>query len=267
MTEAPDELAAFLRARREGLSPEDVGLPPGRRRRTPGLRREEVAQLADIGTAWYTMLEQGRQGRPSDAVLLRLSEALRLSTAESRHLFALADRPPPDADAPPTASLPETIELLLDAVMPNPAYAADRLWNVLAWNEGAAALFGLSSSAGAGERNMLRRFFSREARVDDPDWQTTARTMVASFRVEWARNPAQPALRELLDDLLEDSAAFGQLWALHEVKEPTDGLKTIHHPLHGRTTYTLMALRPPSLPGALIMVYFPATRASAASAR
>jgi transcriptional regulator with XRE-family HTH domain len=258
VTKPPDELAAFLRARRQALSPEDVGLPLGRRRRTPGLRREEVAQLADIGTAWYTVLEQGRQGRPSDAVLTRLAEALRLTATESRHLFALADRPPPDRDPPASGTVPDTIGLLLDAVMPNPAYVADRLWNILAWNGGAAALFGLDPAASARERNMLRRFFNRKARLGDPDWQTTARTMVASFRVEWARDPAQPALRELLDELLGQSAAFGQLWALHEVKEPMDGLKTIHHPLHGRTTYTLMPLRAPSLPGALIMIYFPA---------
>jgi transcriptional regulator with XRE-family HTH domain len=258
MTEQPDELAAFLRARREALLPEDVGLPSGRRRRTPGLRREEVAQLADIGAAWYTMLEQGRQGRPSDAVLKRLAVALRLNATESRHLFALADRPPPDRDTVTATSVPETVELLLAAVMPNPAYVGDRLWNMLAWNEAAAALFDLDGAADT-DRNMLLRFFSRKARTEDPDWQATARTMVASFRVEWARNPVDPALRRLLDELLDRSPYFAQFWARHEVHEPMEGLKTIPHPMNGRTTYTLMPLRAPSLPGALIMIYFPTT--------
>ena len=256
MTEQPDELAAFLRVRREALLPEDVGLPSGRRRRTPGLRREEVAQLADIGTAWYTMLEQGRQGRPSDAVLERLAAALRLNATESRHLFALADRPAPERDTATATSVPETVELLLAAIMPNPAYAADRHWNILAWNEAAAALFGLDDAADS-DRNMLRRFFTRKARTDDPDWQATARTMVASFRVEWARNPADPALCQLLDELLDRSPHFAQFWARHEVHEPMEGRKTIPHPVKGRTTYTLMPLRAPSLPGALIMIYFP----------
>src|SRR5882672_660204 len=136
------ELGAFLRSRRERLAPGDVGLPDGARRRTPGLRREEVALLGGVGTTWYSWLEQGREVRPSVETLSALARALRLDPAERHHLYVLAGRPPPDDRARAPEEVGEPLRRMLDSLADQPAYVIGRRWDVLAWNRAAAAVFG-----------------------------------------------------------------------------------------------------------------------------
>ncbi|MDG3444118.1 helix-turn-helix transcriptional regulator [Nitrospirillum amazonense] len=248
--------AAFLRDRRRHLDPASVGLPVGRRRRTPGLRREEVAQLADIGTAWYTALEQGRDVRPSDQVLANLARALRLTAVERDHLFTLAGRRPParlegTGDGVDAQSL-----VLLRRLEPDPAYIVDARWDVLAWNQGAADLFRFDAEAPAYARNMLWRYFTRSPSPEErSDWNATARALASIFRGQSAAHANDPRFRTLIDDLLAASDTFRRVWPGQEVRALCAGRKWLDHPLRGRQEYDFVPLSLPSMPGASLMVY------------
>src|SRR5437868_5837754 len=159
-SERRQALADFLRQRRARLSPTDVGLPPGFRRRTPGLRREEVAQLANMGTSWYVWLEQGRDVHPSAQVLESLAQALRLTLNERRHLFLLAGQPLPPRAFPLEESASPTLQRVLDDLNPNPAYIMGRRWDYLAWNKAANGLFSISEATSPYTRNLLWRVFT-----------------------------------------------------------------------------------------------------------
>ena len=153
-------LADFLRQRRARLSPTDVGLPPGIRRRTPGLRREEVAQLANIGTSWYVWLEQGRNVHPSAPVLESLAQALRLTPNERRHLFLLAGQPIPPPVSPAQESIGPALQQVLDDLNPSPAYVMGRRYDYLGWNKAADALFAISEASSPYARNLVWRLFT-----------------------------------------------------------------------------------------------------------
>src|SRR5215469_5480641 len=180
-------LADFLRKQRAHLSPADVGLPPGLPRRTPGLRREEVAQLANVGTSWYIWLEQGRDVHPSAQVLESLAQALRLTLNERRHLFLLAGQPPPAQVSPVDESVSPAIQQMLDDLNPTPAYVMGRRWDYLAWNRVADKLFTMTDSSAPYERNLVWRLFTNPTMLERANWEPLARGTLAEFRIASAR--------------------------------------------------------------------------------
>ena len=226
------ELGAALRSWRERLRPTDVGLPAGQRRRTPGLRREEVAGLAGVSVDYLTRLEQGRGPRPSPAVLTALARALRVTDAERDHLFHLAGGAPPPPGRIRTAVRPAVLRLM-DRFTDLPALLLDAKTEVLAWNPMAAALLGDLSSIPPHLRNIARQAFGpADDRVGtDPDERERLdRALVADLRRSAARYPDDPGLRRLVDDLLATSATFARLWALRELDERHGDVKRVHHP-------------------------------------
>jgi transcriptional regulator with XRE-family HTH domain len=234
------ELAEFLRSRRERITPAEVGLPAGSRRRTPGLRREEVAQLAFISTEYYSRLEQARGPRPSAEVLSGLSRALRLSGAERNHLHHLAGAPP----GPPPGPSREVRQSVLDLLQRLPQAAAivtSAAYEVIAWNDLAAALMEDFSALPRRRRNLVRRVFlgpgqpgSRLYGVSDAD--AFARHAARRLRATAARYPDAPEVTELVDDLLAGSEEFRRLWASHDVSAEPTLCKTFQHPVVGQIT-------------------------------
>lgn len=231
------ELAGFLRGRRERITPAEVGLPAGPRRRTPGLRREEAAQLAYISTEYYTRLEQARAPRPSREVLAGLARALRLSDAERAHLHHLAGAPP----GPPPGPSREVRQSILDLLQRLPqavALVVSATYEVLAWNALAAALMEDFSALPRRDRNLVRRAFlgpHQEGRrlygVSDAD--QFAHTSVQNLRAAAARYPDDPEMAGLVRELLAGSPDFARLWAAHDVAAETALCKTFQHPLVG----------------------------------
>lgn len=223
------ELSDFLRTRRAKIVPSDVGLADGPRRRTPGLRREEVALLANIGTTWYTRLEQGLPINVSADVLGAISRALRLTSDERRHLFLLGGLPLTIAAHDEERVSGLTLRVL-NALDPSPAYVRGRRWDVLAWNRSADALADFSSATGP-RRNIVWRLFRDEAsQCRYGDLKCIMRRCVANFRSVAAKYPDDPAFTELIDDLRTNSPEFRQLWAEHDVLGSTEGLKHFLHP-------------------------------------
>lgn len=250
------ELGAFLRSHRERLTPVDVGLPPGRRRRTPGLRREEVAQLSGLSATWVTWLEQGRPVAMSVRALASLAQALRLSRAERAYLFALAGKPEPRQDAEP--AVPSALLASVQAIAA-PAYLLDRQWTALAWNAAAASLFVGWLDPDSEERNLLRAMFlspALQALVED--WPHRAARLVAEFRVHSLRHAEDPPTRALIERLLEDSPAFAQAWRSQDVEERQGGRRGFHHPARGLVYYEQLSLVPPASPGLMLAMLLPA---------
>ncbi|MER0479715.1 helix-turn-helix transcriptional regulator [Streptomyces sp. Edi2] len=231
------ELGDFLRSRRERITPADVGLPAGPRRRTPGLRREEVAQPAFISTEYYTRLEQARALHPSREVLAQLARALRLSDTERDHLHHLADAPP----LPPPGPSREVRQSIVDLLHRLPGAAAiviSATYEVIAWNDLAAALMEDFSALSRRDRSLLRRAFlgpHRHGRrlygVSDADAFT--RTSAQHLRAAAARYPTDPEVTGLVQELLADSAEFARIWAAHDITARPTPCKTFAHPLVG----------------------------------
>lgn len=215
-----EELASFLRRRREQVTPEAVGLPPGGgRRRTPGLRREEVAQLSGVGVTWYTWLEQGRPINASVQVLDAIARVLNLGPAERWHLYRLAEVPGvPVSHA--SEVVPPDVLCVIDALEPNPACAYNGRYDLLACNESYAALFPALANATGIERNALWQMYARplcDAPVTDPD---VCAQMVANLRANYANHLGDPSWGELIDILREANPAFADLWDAHAISEP-----------------------------------------------
>ena len=229
------QLAEFLRIRRERLRPSDVGLPAGLRRRTPGLRREEVATLATMSTDYYTRLEQGRGPRPSRPVLTGLARALRLSDDERDHLFRLAGEQPSPPPGPPAEVRTGVLRML--ARLDVPGLVLDAKYDVLAWNPLAAALIGDFSAVPPRDRNLLRlRFLAGSAQRERFGNATDdfARETTADLRAATGRYPDDPSIAALVEDLLAGSEEFTRLWARHEVATQQSLCQTIFHPTVGR---------------------------------
>ncbi|MFF7966842.1 helix-turn-helix transcriptional regulator [Streptomyces sp. NPDC007903] len=243
------ELAAFLRDRRERIGPAEVGLPAGPRRRTPGLRREEVAQLAFISTEYYTRLEQARGPRPSREVLSGLVRALRLTDAEREHLHHLAGAPP----APPPGPPREVRQSILDLLARLPGTAAivtSAIGEVLAWNDLAAALMEDFSALSRRDRNLIRRVFLGPHRGGAPlygvsDAAAFARDSAQRLRAASARYPDSPEVTGLVAELLAGSEEFARLWEAYEVSVLPTLAKTFHHPVVGPLTVNCDALHVP----------------------
>jgi transcriptional regulator with XRE-family HTH domain len=250
-------LADFLRTRRARLSPADVGLPPGLRRRTPGLRREEVAELANIGTSWYVWLEQGRDVHPSAPVLESLAQALRLTLNERRHLFLLAGQPLPPHASPSEESASPALQQMLDDLNPTPAYAVGRRWDYLAWNKAADALFAISEASSRYARNLVWRLFTSPTMRERPNWEQIACSTLAEFRTANARYPGDRWFEELIEDLKQVSPDFCRWWPHHDVRSALDGHKVIEHPALGHLEFEHITLQVLSTPDVRIMIYTP----------
>ena len=230
------ELSEFLRTRRARLKPEDVGLPGfGRHRRVPGLRREELAQLAGVSVAYYTRLEQGNGRNVSAEVLDAIARALRLTDAEHAHLTHLAK--PKQLKKQPAARSQQvrgSLRQLLDTMDSVPAYIGGRYSDILAWNRMAAAVFGNWGELAPQERNWARLVFLNPAyRELFVAWEEKASEVVALLRMQAGFNPDDPRLSTLVGELTVKSEEFRRLWAMHDVKEKSHGVKHLHHPLVG----------------------------------
>jgi len=236
--QATTELGRFLRARREGVRPEDVGLPAGTgSRRTPGLRREEIATLAGVSIDYYTRLERGRETRPSPAVVDALARTLLLDGDEHEYLKSLAAqaaRRAPVPPKPPSRTLRPTAKLLLETLRPNPAYVVSRTYDILAANPGGARLHPGLLGWPPKQRNTIRyTFLHPEARDLWPDWEQKARGCVAQLRAIAGSDPDAPDLAGLVGELLVKSPDFGRLWSRYEVRRAGAGDRVIRHPLVG----------------------------------
>ncbi|HLX38919.1 MAG TPA: helix-turn-helix transcriptional regulator [Ktedonobacteraceae bacterium] len=255
-------LADFLRQRRARLTPVSVGLPPGIRRRTPGLRREEVAQLANMGTSWYVWLEQGRDVNPSAAILESLAQALRLTPNERRHLFLLAGQALPPSSASPTEEcVNAALQQMLDDLNPSPAYVLGRRYDLLAWNKAADGLFSLSDTIvdtlSPYARNLVWRLFTSPTTRERPNWEVVARATLAEFRTANARYPGDPWFEDLIEDLKQVSPEFCRWWPHHDVRSVLDGHKVIEHPTLGPLEFEHFTLQGLTNPDIRIMIYMP----------
>lgn len=234
------ELADFLRSRRERIRPQEAGLPPDtQRRRTPGLRREELAVLAGISLPWYTSLEQGRDIRVSEQVLESLARTLKLDAAERQHLFLLAQNTSPAPASVPyaPAEVPPALRQHLKQLEPCPAYIHDERWNVLAWNRMATELFGDYGELAEEDRNTVLLMFTRpEYRERYLHWEHLAQSVIAQFRLSFGKNVHDPWYRNMVDRLSGISEEFKQWWGMHEVQCQPDGPKLYRHPQVGLLT-------------------------------
>ncbi|MGH8919712.1 MAG: helix-turn-helix transcriptional regulator, partial [Actinomycetes bacterium] len=240
------ELAAFVRSRRARLSPLDAGLPAGGRRRTPGLRREEVAQIAGVGVTWYTWLEQARDIRVSEQVLDAIARALLLDAEERSHLLTLAGAPSVAAAAECQALSP-AVTALLDQVAPFPAAVLNGRYDILAYNQAYQGLMGDLDALPVGDRNTLWLLFTSPAmKAMIGDWEQSAARCVAQFRSLLAEHVGEPAWKCLPKRLAQESADFAALWERHDVAALGNVTKRIMHPELGMLTFqsTTMWFRP-----------------------
>jgi transcriptional regulator with XRE-family HTH domain len=234
----PDErrraLAEFLRSRRERIQPEEVGFPPGGRRRTPGLRREEVAQLAGVGVTWYTWLEQGRDINVSTQVVEAISRTLRLDRLERNHLYTLAGLPvgPVTGDC---VGLPPSVQKMIDRASPYPALVLNARYDVLAFNDAYCKVMLDFTQVPEDQRNILwLSFVSTEWQCSFEDAQTMKLHMVAGYRAASADHLGEPSWQEMTQRLLAESAEFADLWNRYDVAAPSNKVKVVDNPLVGR---------------------------------
>ena len=255
-------LGEFLRDRRARLSP----APSIGRRRTPGLRREEVATRAGVSVTWYTWLEQGRGGSPSEDVLERLSRALELDRSGREVLFLLAQQTPPPVTPPEAPIVPATLQPVLDALSPSPAIAKTALWDVVAWNAAADVVLGGYRETEQGPSNVLRRLFSPEFSRDAlPEWEDNARFAVSVFRVDTMRRGVGSQAAELAAELHASSADFRRFWAENEIMSKGEGSKRIAHPVAGPLTFNVSSYLVDHPSGLTMIVFTPQTPADAAA--
>jgi transcriptional regulator with XRE-family HTH domain len=252
------ELAHFLRSRRASLTPADVGLPGGGRRRTPGLRREEVAQLAGVGATWYTWLEQARDVRASLDVLEALARALRLSQAERTHLILLGRGEEPPPCATPAERVTPTLRRLIENLGANPAFILGRRWDYLAWNAAAVALLGDLADVPRAARNHAWLTFTDPARRElFTDWECSSRQLVAKFRADSARHIGDPEFQSLIAALRKSSPEFARAWERHEVSQSGEGRKELRHPTAGRMCFSHAVFRPTEALEQRLILYSP----------
>ncbi|MBD2870527.1 helix-turn-helix domain-containing protein [Paenibacillus sp. IB182493] len=240
------ELAHFLRNRRERMTPSQVGLPEAGRRRTPGLRRGEVAMLAGVSLEWYTYLEQGRPIHASAEVLESLAAALRMDAAERRHMFLLAHRQPPPEKPAPQSEVSPALQRLLDELGTSPACVMDARMNIVAWNAAMYVLQGDLKGMQERDRNLLwGTFMSADFRKRKGDeWEEHARRTVAQFRAEYARHVDDPWWSDHVQALSEASGEFRSYWERHDVLEYSNARKIFRHPLVGDLTFEYLSFRP-----------------------
>ncbi|MBJ7519693.1 MAG: helix-turn-helix transcriptional regulator [Solirubrobacteraceae bacterium] len=234
MAPDPTALGAYLQARRVLRTPESAGLPGGGRRRTPGLRREELAALAGVSVNYLVRLEQGRHREPSAEVLAALARALGLNAQGRRHLFWLAGRPDPGPRIAAAREVSEPLRHLIERVAPSPAWILNRRRDILFWNTGAVALLGDLADLPDAERNQLHLTFrSPAARALWADWHLVAQDTVAQLRPILAGVPAGDDIEAMIADLVADDPDFAALWARHDVARACNPVRAVHHPEAG----------------------------------
>jgi transcriptional regulator with XRE-family HTH domain len=259
---AKPQLALYLRERRERLDPAALGLAGGRRR-TPGLRREEVAARAGISATWYSWLEQGRGGAPSAAVLDRVARALLLTEAEREHLFLLGLGRLPAVRYRPPGDIEPRLQRVLDALGTSPAIIATTRWDVVAWNAAAAAVLTDYGSLPPEERNVLRRvFLDPRSRAMNLEWEDVARMVVAVFRAAIARAGARDSADELVQALRRESPDFTRIWDEGEVRCLGDGIKRLRHPVLGEIALEYSAFAVDGRPDLTMLVFTPTDAAA-----
>lgn len=259
-------LGAYLRDRRARLDPASFGFAG--RRRTPGLRREEVAQRANISATWYTWLEQGRGGAPSADVLNRIAGGLMLTETEREHLFMLALGRPPERRYHPASSVTPRLQRLLDSLEASPALVKTATWEVVAWNRAAAVVLTDYGALPPGERNILRRVFcDPKVRAAQHDWDALARFVVGAFRADAARAGAVSEVADLVDELCRVSPEFAALWREHDVHAEGEGLKRLNHPVLGAIELEFSAFAVDGRPDLGMIVYNPVSPSVAAEIR
>jgi transcriptional regulator with XRE-family HTH domain len=261
----PQALGQLLRSRRERLAPADVGLPAGSHRRTAGLRREEVALLANVSTTYYTFLEQGRQVRPSAQVLDALAAALQMSAAERRYLLVLAHggddaaRGGVAVTAPPPEQIDQGVADLVQRLDPFPTLVKGRRWDVLAANAAARELFTDWEALPVQERNLVRWMFTTDrAREVYLEWEQEARAMLGRFRLAAARYRDDPDFTALIAELQRDSQHVRDWWPRHDVIAVGSGSKKLRHPRLGPVSYSHVVLQVADDPDQTLVTYSPA---------
>ena len=228
------ELAQFLRTRRERLSPEAVGLSPGSHRRTPGLRREELSQLAGMGVTWYTRLEQGQDIIVSPQVLESLARVFDLNTAERNHLFVLAREEVPADPYPLTSIVGPQLQSVLDNITNSPAYIINPRWDIVGGNQAMHRVFQDLNTRYMYERNVLRSLFIDPLhRTVLRDWEKEAKGMLALFRASSDRYVEEPWFKALVAELEQTSPEFRAWWSQHDIQSAYTGHKELNHPLVG----------------------------------
>jgi transcriptional regulator with XRE-family HTH domain len=259
-------LGTYLRDRRAKLDPAAFGLP-AERRRTPGLRREEVAQRANISPTWYTWLEQGRGGAPSADVLDRIARALMLTDVERERLFLLGLGRPPEARYRKTEGVTPRLQRVLDALDPSPAVIRTATWDVVAWNRAASVMLLDYGSLPPEERNMLRFvFLDPRARDLHYDWESVARLVLGAFRLDAARAGAAADVEPLVEELCRLSPEFRAMWRENDVggaSFPHEAVKHLRHPVFGPIAFEFSAFSVDGRPDLSLLVYNPATPADA----
>ena len=254
-------LGTYLKDRRAKLDPAAFGLPP-ERRRTPGLRREEVAQRANISPTWYTWLEQGRGGAPSADVLDRISRALMLTDVEREHLFLLGLGRPPEVRYRKDEGVTPRLQRVLDALEPSPALIRTATWDVVAWNRAATVMLTDYGSLPLEQRNLLRIIFlDPRARAVQYDWESVARFVVGAFRVDAARAGAAAEVEPLVDELCRLSPEFKAMWRDNDVRSHGEGVKHIRHPVLGPIAFEYSAFAVDGRPDLAMVVYNPMAQA------
>ena len=253
-----NQLGSYLRDRRAKLDPVALGFPMTRRR-TPGLRREEVAQRANVSATWYTWLEQGRGGSPSMDVLDRIARALMLTNVEREHLFFIALGHPPEVCYQAKEGISPRIQRVLDALEFSPAFVKTVTWDLVAWNRAAAVVFGYDALAPE-QRNILRRiFFDPQVRAAQLDWQSVARFAVAAFRADTARAGASANVQALVEELRRLSPEFEMVWRENDVRTHGEGTKHLRHPVFGQVALEYSSFSVDGRADLSLVIYNPAT--------
>ncbi|WP_424187880.1 helix-turn-helix transcriptional regulator [Actinokineospora sp. G85] len=253
-----NSLGAFLRSRRERLDPAEVGLPGSTRRRTPGLRREEVAQRADLSVEWYTRLEQGRGGPPSTQVLDRVADALLLNRAERAHVFLLVHGQGADGPHTGAADLHSRFRGVLDGFPYGPAYIKNAAWDVIAWNRAARLVLSDYETLPARDRNVLKILFLDPAsRALLPRWEHEAALAVSTFRGELTRWGGTGQAAGLVEELRARSAEFDRMWEAHDVGALGEGVKHLAHPVAGELSLWYSSFAIDDEPGLGLVLYTP----------
>ncbi|HEX2287069.1 MAG TPA: helix-turn-helix transcriptional regulator [Mycobacterium sp.] len=260
-------LGEYLKDRRTRLDPLKLGLPLTRRR-TPGLRREEVAARANVSPTWYTWLEQGRGGAPSAEVIDQIANALMLSEAEREHLFLLALGRLPDVRYRAAGAVAPLFQRMIDAMEISPVLVRTPTWDVVAWNSAASAVLTDYGALPMEERNIIRQFFCNpRIRAAQPDWEDVARFLVAAFRADVARAGAAKAAEGLVDDLRRRSSEFDLMWRDNDVRSFGQGTKCVQHPIAGPLRLEFSAFAVDGRPDLAMVVYNPATHGDARQIR
>ncbi|MGI4814177.1 MAG: helix-turn-helix transcriptional regulator [Janthinobacterium lividum] len=254
-----NRLGNYLKNRRTKLDPASFGISGGRRR-TAGLRREEVAQRANISATWYTWLEQGRGGNASAEVLDRIAQALVLTEVEREHLFLLGLGRPPEVRYRSGDAITPRLQRLLDALPCSPAIVRTATWDVVAWNRAAAVVLTDYSALPPEQRNVLRMMFGDpRVRAAQFDWESVARFVVSAFRIDAARAGADAEVAPLVEELCQSSPEFATMWHDNEVQTHGDGVKHLRHPVLGPISLEYSAFAVDGRPDLQMIVYNPAT--------